>query len=105
MSDVVEIKSRNPLLGTWKACDGFSDVHFTVNAENGKLVVTGVDIEDGEKPEIRDVVWTEEKRTLEFTSYWSSTGRLVKYRMRPAIAAGRAEVTYTYTAQETWEVV
>jgi hypothetical protein len=105
MSHVVDLKSRNPLLGTWKTCDGFSDMHFTVSAENGKLLVTGVDIEDGEKPDIRDVVWTEEKRTLEFSSYWASTGRLVKYRLRPAIAPGRAEVTYTYTAQETWERV
>jgi hypothetical protein len=105
MSQVVDIKSRNPVLGTWKTCDGFSDVQYTVSAEAGKLVVTGVDTHDGEKPEIHDVLWIEEKRLLEFTSYWPSTGRSMKYRMRPAIAPGRADITYTYTSQETWELV
>ena len=105
MSQVVEIKSRNPLLGTWKSSDGFSDVQYTVSAESGKLVVTGIDTDDGEKPEVRDVVWSEENRTLEFTAYWESTGRTVKYRLQPASAPGRARVTFTYTTQETWELV
>lgn len=32
---------------TLRACDGFSDVRYTVTAEGGKLIVAGVDTSDG----------------------------------------------------------
>lgn len=105
MTPVVDIKSKNPLVGTWKCCDGFSGLHITISADGGKLTVVGVDTDDGEKAEIHDVSWSPEKTTLEFSAHWPTTGRFTKYRFRPAIAIGRVDVTYTYTAQETWERV
>jgi len=105
MADVIDINGRNPLLGTWRACDGFSDVRYTVSAEGGKLTVTGIDIGEGEIAQIYDVAWHEGKYTLEFSAYWPSTGRLTKNRFQPSTANNRADVTYTFTAQETWERV
>ena len=105
MPDVIDLHSRNPLLGTWKTTDGFSDWQYTVSASAGKILVTGVDVEDGEKAEVNDVHWDEEKGVLSFSAYITSTGRTLKFRVRQAPAQGRAMVTYTYTAQETWELV
>jgi hypothetical protein len=105
MNRVIDIKSKNPLLGTWKCCDGFSDVQFSVAAEGGNLTAVGIDTHDREKAEIHDVSWSPEQNTLQFVAHWPSTGRFVKYRIVPAPAAGRANVTYTYSAQETWERV
>jgi hypothetical protein len=105
MHRVIDIKSKNPLLGTWKSRDAFSDVQFTVAAEGGNLSVVGIDTDDGEKAEIRDVSWSPEKGTLQFSAHWPSTGRFVKYRICPAPVAGRANVDYTYSTQETWERV
>lgn len=105
MADVIDLHSRNPLLGTWKASDGFSDVQYTVSASAGKILVTGVDVDDGEKIEIRDVSWDDDKGVLTFNAYIPSTGRTLQYHLRQAPATGRAMVTYTYTAQETWELV
>jgi hypothetical protein len=105
MSDVIEIRGRNPLLGTWKSCAGFSDLQFTVSAEGGKLAVTGIDTADGERAEIRDVVWQPEPNRLQFSAYWASTGRLTKYSVMPAPKSGRAMVTYTHTDHDTWEQI
>jgi hypothetical protein len=105
MHRVIDIKSKNPLLGTWKCCDGFSDIQFSVAAEGGNLTVVGIDTDDGEKAEIRDVSWSPEQSTLQFAAHWVSTGRFVKYRICPAAVTGRANVTYTFSAQETWERV
>ena len=105
MDRVIDIKSNNPLLGTWKCCDGFSDVQFSIAAEGGQLTVVGTDTDDGEKAEIHDVSWSPEQSTLQFAAHWASTGRFVRYRICPAPVTGRANVTYTYSAQETWERV
>lgn len=103
MTNIVDIKSKNPLLGTWRCCDGFSDVEYTVTVNDGTLTVVGTDKHDGESAEIRDVVWSTHKNELHFSAYWPSSGRFVKYRLQPSVAPDRADVTYTYTAQETWE--
>jgi hypothetical protein len=105
MHRVIDIKSKNPLLGTWKYCDGFSDIEFTVTAEGGNLTVVGIDTHDGEKAEIHDISWSPEQGALQFSAHWPSTGRFVKYRVCPASIAGRVNVTYTYSTQETWERV
>jgi hypothetical protein len=105
MNRVVDIKSKNPLLGTWKCCDGFSDVQFTISAEGGSLAVTGIDTHDGEKAEIHNVTWLPEEGALQFAAHWPSTGRFTKYAFRQSPVEGRAGVTYTYTAQEIWEKV
>jgi hypothetical protein len=105
MNRIVDIKSKNPLIGTWKCCDGFSDVQFTISTRSGLLAVDGTDTHDGEKAEIHDVVWLPDQSTLQFSAHWPSTGRFTKYRFQPSPSEGRVGVTYTYTAQEIWEKV
>lgn len=105
MDRVIDIKSKNPLLGTWKCCDGFSDVQFSIAAEGGHPSVVSTDTDDGEKAGIHNVSWLPEQSTLQFLAHWPSTGRFVKYRVCPAPVAGRANVTYTFSTQETWERV
>jgi hypothetical protein len=105
LADIIDIKSRNPLLGTWRTCDGFTDFQYTVSASGGEIIVSGTDVSDGENAEVRDVVWNEERGTLRFVAYIPSTGRTIKYQFRQAPAPGRASVTYTLTEQETWELV
>jgi hypothetical protein len=80
-------------------------VRYTVSAEGGKLTVTGIDTGEGEIAQIYDVAWHEGKHTLEFSAHWPSTGRMTKNRFQPSTANNRADVTYTFTAQETWERV
>ena len=103
MGNVHELGPRNPFLGTWRSCDGFTDVEYTIAMEDGKLVVSGFDKSDGEAAEIRNVVWSPDKSILSFEAYWPSSGQLTKFRFALAPKSGRASVTYSYTAQETWE--
>jgi hypothetical protein len=106
MSHVVDIKSKNPLLGTWRSCDPFEeDVQYTIAAKDGSLVVSGVDTSDGERPEIHGVTWSEEKCTLEFSAHWPSTGRHTKYRFCRPLSGDRTSVSYTFTVQQIWERV
>ncbi len=105
MAHIVDIKSKNPLLGKWKCCDGFSDIQFTVSADDGNFTVTGIDTSDGEHAEIHGVSFSLESHTLSFAAHWPRTGRFMKYKFQPAIASGRADVTYSFTTQETWEKV
>jgi hypothetical protein len=103
MSNVHDLTPKNPYLGTWRSCDGFSDVEYTIAIEDGRLTVSGFDKADGEAAEIRNVAWSAGTSTLTFEAYWPSSGQLTKYRFAPAPRSGRANVTYSYTAQETWE--
>jgi len=103
MGNVYELNARNPFLGTWRSCDGFSDVEYTVAVSEGKLIVSGIDKSDGEAAEIRNVAWSAAMLVLTFEAYWPSSGQLTKNRFTLAPKSGRANVTYSYTAQETWE--
>lgn len=102
MSTIVELRS-NPLLGTWQSCDGMSEVKFSISHNEGVLVVTGCDKSDGEVPSITNVSWSASEQKLCFDAYWPSTGQLTKYRIIRSPKDGRAMVTYTVTAQDTWE--
>jgi hypothetical protein len=106
MSHVVDIKSKNPLLGTWRSCDPFEEnVSFTISAEGGVLAVSGIDSSDDERPEVLALTWSQESRVLEFSAHWPSTGRLTKYRFSAPNSGDRTEVSYTYTVQQIWERV
>ena len=106
MSHVVDIKSKNQLLGTWRSCDPFEeDTQYTIAAKDGSLVVSGIDTSDGERPEIYGVAWSEEKGTLEFAAHWPSTGRHTKYRFCTPLSGDRTGVSYTFTVQQIWERV
>jgi hypothetical protein len=97
---VLDQKKR--LTGSWKCCDGFSDVAITVRVRTGKFVVSIVDKYDGEKPEVHDIAWNEKQLELGFSVHWSS-GRFIKYRFMPSVVADRLELTYSYIGQELWE--
>jgi thiamine pyrophosphokinase len=103
MSNVVEIGRSNPLVGTWRSCEGFSDVHVTIDFANGSYLVSAVDTHDGEHAEVHDVKWSHEESTLYFSTYWASSGQFTKYRVQVAPSSGRVSVTYTFTGSDTWE--
>ena len=105
MGKVVTLSKAERLVGTWKSCDGFSSVELTIRLDGNELTVFVIDRDDEETAEIQDVVWDERTSELGFSTYWQSSGRLTKYRVAPCPARGRANVTYTYTAQETWEQI
>jgi hypothetical protein len=103
MGKVVALSKMKRLCGSWKSCDGFSDIEFTIEMKGNTLTVSGTDREDGEVAEIHGLVWDETTLVLSFSAYWRSSGRFTKYRFMPSPVRGRAEVTFTYTAQELWE--
>lgn len=70
------MKNPKRYVGTWKYCDGFSDVEFTIKMRGPNPVVTALDRFDGEKPEIYDVAWDERQNVLSFAVHWRAQGAL-----------------------------
>jgi len=103
MSNVVSIDFEDRFVGSWKCCDGFSDITFRVAGMDGSFAVSVDDPDSESAPEVFGVLYQPAKRTLEFSVHWSHTGRCVKYRLMPSPVAGRVDVTFTYTANELWE--
>jgi hypothetical protein len=93
---------KRRLVGSWKCCDGFSDVVITVKLKADKFLVSVIDKYDGEEPGVYDIAWNEKQLELSFSIHWSS-GRFIKYRFMPSVVNGRLELTYSYTGQELWE--
>lgn len=91
----------NPLAGTWKCGDGFSDVEINVEFKGDAPSVSVIDKYDDEVPQIFELLWDAEKSLLSFGTLWS-TGRFVKYSFMPSPIDGRAAVTFSYTDQELW---
>ena len=104
MTKIVDINSRHPLVGTWKCCDGFSDIEIRIDFLDGKPDVSVSDKFDGEIPEVSDIRWNQEQDRLSFSTFWSS-GRVVKYQFMPSPKNGRAGVTFSYVDQEIWEKI
>ena len=102
MSNVVSISQSNRIAGTWKYCDGFSNLEFTFSIENGEPRVSLVDTEDGENPEIYGVEWSDRELTLRFCALWQH-GRLVKYQVAIGPNPDRVQATITSIRQELWE--
>ncbi len=102
MSNVVAFSQNGRISGTWKHCDGFSNVEFTFAVADGDLSISVVDIDDGETPEIYDIHWNESQLEISFAALWS-TGRLVKYRATVGPNKDRLQATITSTWQELWE--
>lgn len=102
MGKTLPLSQSSRIVGTWKHCDGFSDIEFSFSVVNGTVAVSVVDTSDGETPEIFDVTWDDNQLFLCFTAHWR-TGRFVKYRVAVGPNANRVEATITYTVQELWE--
>lgn len=102
MSNTTPSSQINRIVGTWKHCDGFSDVEFSFSIVDGSVTISVVDTFDGESPEIYDVAWSDCELILRFVAHWS-TGRFVKYRVSVGPNENRVEATITYTTQELWE--
>jgi hypothetical protein len=103
MTNVVFIDPENRFIGSWKSCDGFSDVTFHVSNMDGSFTISVDDPDSDSPPEVFGVLYQPAKRMLEFSVHWSHTGRCVKYRLIPSPSPGRVDVTFTYTATELWE--
>lgn len=59
MGTVVTFGSAHRIVGTWKHCDGFSDLEFTFSLRDGTVHVSVLDTDDGGQPEVMAVEWTE----------------------------------------------
>lgn len=103
MSNVVSIDPEGRFVGSWKCCDGFSEMTFRIAPMDGSFSVSIDDPDSDSTPEVFGVLYRPANRTLEFSVHWTDTGRFVKYRLTPSLVAGRVEVTFTYTAMELWE--
>ncbi len=102
MSNVFALSQNGRIAGTWKHCDGCSDVEFTFSVTDGELSVSVVDVNDGETPEIYAAHWNEGRLEISFAALWSN-GRLVKYRASVGANKDRLQATITSTWQELWE--
>lgn len=102
MDDAAPFSQSNRIVGTWKHCDGFSDIEFSFSVVDGGVAVSVVDTFDGESPEIYDIAWSDRELVLRFAALWN-TGRSVKYRVSVGPNEDRIEATITYTVQELWE--
>lgn len=96
------ISQNRRIAGTWKHCDGFSDVEFTFQVADGAVSISVLDTSDGERPEVYEIQWNERELTLRFAAHWS-TGRLLKYRIMIGPNPDRIQATITSVHQELWE--
>ena len=101
MKRIQNAVALNPLVGTWKCGDGFSDVEISVQFKGDIPSVSVVDKYDDEAPQVFEVLWDAEKGILSFGTLLS-TGRFVKYSFMSSPIVGRAGVTFSYTDQELW---
>lgn len=104
MDNATLLSQSHRIAGTWKFCDGFSDVEYVISIENGSPVVRVVDTSDGESPEVMDVAWIDSKLQLFFAVHWSH-GRLCRYQVSIGPREDRVEAIITSTRQELWEKI
>lgn len=102
MGTVVTLGNAHRIVGTWKHCDGFSDLEFTFSLRDGVVHVSVLDTDSGDRPEVLAVEWTENTLSLAFAVHWS-TGRLSRYCFQVSPNENRGNVTVTTTYQELWE--
>jgi len=87
------------LCGAWRCADGFSDKVIRISKGDTGYLVSATDENDGEEGEVYDV--KEDQGALRFCIHWPSNGRFAKYRFL-LTDKNVADVTYSYSAQETW---
>jgi len=74
----MQLKSDNPLVGTWIVDSEDSNVAFTFAVKKGRFSVSGFCRSDGEKFKISDVKW--DGTALSFSARMPSTNTLSKNR-------------------------
>jgi hypothetical protein len=87
------------ICGVWRCADGFTDKVIRISKEDAGYLVSATDENDGEQAEIYEI--REDQGALRFCAHWPSNGRFVKYRFL-VTDQNIADVTYSYSAQETW---
>ncbi len=100
MTEVVHINSNHPLVGTWQPADDFSDVRITIEPGNDTFAVSAVDLSDSEEAEVSAIFFDGDY--LEFSLYWSSTGRRVTHKFL-CQSQDTVSSTYSYVGQEIWQ--
>lgn len=97
MSNVVNLKSVNPLVGTWGALDDDgTTVEYTIASTASGLSVVAKDTYDGEIGAVSEVEQSD--AALMFTVKWS-TGRVCRCRVQPG-TRDQVQFTFTYTEHE-----
>ena len=92
-------KLDDGLVGVWISCDPFeTSVEHHISTADGAYEVEVRDSEDGELAEVSALNWDGDR--LKYSSYWPSSGRLVKNSLL-RIEDGRVALTFTYTSQDT----
>lgn len=87
------------LCGSWRCADGFTATVITIQQSEAGYSVNATDENDGELAEVYDV--KEDNGALRFCLHWASNGRFIKYRFF-ITDENVADVTFTYSTQETW---
>lgn len=95
------ITKSNVLIGVWRSTDPLgSDVEYRVTKKKTAFTITARDTSDDERADIFEEKWNLRTEVLSFSTYWASTGRFSRCRLR-VISEGNAELTYTHTDTET----
>jgi hypothetical protein len=97
MGNVLNLKSTNPLVGTWGSLDDDgTSVEYTISQTTSGLSVSAKDIYDGEFGTVSEI--EQSGSALYFTVAWS-TGRACKCTVRPA-SSNQVQFSFTYTEHE-----
>jgi hypothetical protein len=94
---IIDVSFKHPLIGTWMLGDS-TDVEYTISALGESPIVTGVDVEDGERLEISDLSWNGTE--LRFKSVVPSNGYKLLHIFR-SVSQDTAE--HEWTRVEQWK--
>jgi hypothetical protein len=93
-----ESTSNHTLVGCWiSGTESGGKIEYVVNSHSSGFKVKAIDRFDSEAADIFEVKW--DGRILSFGTLWNSTGRFLRCQFQ---AIAKNEVSYTYTANETW---
>lgn len=94
-----QTQKNHLLVGAWiDPHDEFQTVQYTVRATLTRLLVSAIDVYDGERIEISDVSWSNHE--LRFQSYVPST----KWRLRHIFRViSRDKIEHEYTKADIWK--
>ena len=66
MNNVVDLNAKQPLSGSWRCCDGFSDTEISIGFAGNMPSVVVCDKYNGEVPQVLEVSWESERSRLTF---------------------------------------
>ncbi|POR54381.1 hypothetical protein [Bosea psychrotolerans] len=96
MNNVVYLRIPVALLGRWRSNGEDGRSEYVISHEEGLLKVRAIDFVDGEQYVVSDLEY--DQNMVAFDTLMPSTGRKGHVVVRALAVPGRAEQTFTFTA-------